>query len=262
MNILFLGDIVGRIGRRGVGLLLPQIKKEFNIDLVVANIENAASGFGITESVVKELFEYGIDVFTSGNHIWDKKEGIPLLDIYERILRPANYPLGVPGRGYLVLTHMDKKVGIINIQGRIFMEPIENPFYVVKNIVEEMKKDTKIIIVDVHAEATSEKIAMGYFLDGMVTAVVGTHTHVQTADERILPGGTGYITDLGMCGAYDSILGVEKEAVLKKFLLQIPQKFNVPEKGLFKMEGVIIEVEEESGKTKNIIRLQRRGEIK
>ncbi|ACI18720.1 TIGR00282 family metallophosphoesterase [Dictyoglomus thermophilum] len=262
MNILFLGDIVGRIGRRGVGLLLPQIKKEYKIDLVLANIENAASGFGITESVLKELMDYGIDAFTSGNHIWDKKEGIPLLDTYEKILRPANYPLGVPGRGYTVLTHLDKKVGIINIQGRVFMEPIENPFHVVKNIVEEMKKDTKIIIVDIHAEATSEKIAMGYFLDGMVTAVVGTHTHVQTADERILPGGTGYITDLGMCGALDSVLGVEKEAVLKKFLLQIPQKFNVPEKGLFKMEGVIIEVEEESGKTKNIIRLQRRGEIK
>lgn len=261
MNILFLGDIVGRIGRRGVGLLLPEIKKEFNIDLVVANIENAASGFGITEDVVKELLGYGIDIFTSGNHIWDKKEGISLLNTYENILRPANYPTDAPGRGYIIISNFGKKVGIINIQGRIFMEPIDNPFYVVKNIVEEIRKYTKIILVDIHAEATSEKIAMGYFLDGLVTAVVGTHTHVQTADERILPGGTGYITDLGMCGAYDSILGVDKEAVLKKFLLQIPQKFNVPEKGLFKMEGVIIEVEEESGKTKNIIRLQRRGEI-
>lgn len=261
MNILFLGDIVGKIGRRGVGLLLPDIKKEFSVDLVVANIENAASGFGITEDVVKELFGYGIDVFTSGNHIWDKKEGISLLNTYENILRPANYPSDAPGKGYIIFSNFNKKVGIINIQGRIFMEPIDNPFYVVKNVVEEIRKYTKIILVDIHAEATSEKIAMGYFLDGLVTAVVGTHTHVQTADERILPGGTGYITDLGMCGAYDSILGVEKEAVLKKFLLQIPQKFNVPEKGLFKMEGVIIEVEEESGKTKNIIRLQRRGEI-
>ncbi|MFN3699339.1 MAG: TIGR00282 family metallophosphoesterase [Dictyoglomus sp.] len=261
MNILFLGDIVGKIGRRGVGLLLPRIREEFNVDLVVANVENAASGFGITENVIKELRDYGIDVFTSGNHIWDKKEGIPLLEACENLLRPANYPLDVPGKGFIIFSHFDKKVGIINIQGRIFMEPIENPFYVVKNIVEEMRKYTKIILVDVHAEATSEKIAMGYFLDGLVTAVVGTHTHVQTADERILPGGTGYITDLGMCGAYDSILGVEKEAVLKKFLLQIPQKFTVPEKGLFKMEGVIIEVDEENGKTKNIIRLQRRGEI-
>jgi metallophosphoesterase (TIGR00282 family) len=261
MNILILGDIVGKIGRRGVGLLLPQIKKEYGIDFTIANIENAAAGFGITESVLKELMDYGIDAFTSGNHIWDKKEGISVLENYERVLRPANYPSGVPGRGYITVSYYSKKIGIINIQGRIFMEPIENPFTVVHNIVEEMKKDTKIIVVDIHAEATSEKIAMGYFLDGRVTAVVGTHTHVQTADEKILPGGTGYISDLGMCGAYDSILGVDKEAVLKKFLLQIPQKFDVPEKGLFKVEGVIIEVEEVSGKTKNIIRLQRRGEI-
>uniref|UniRef100_A0A7C3RS55 TIGR00282 family metallophosphoesterase n=1 Tax=Dictyoglomus thermophilum TaxID=14 RepID=A0A7C3RS55_DICTH len=261
MNILILGDIVGKIGRRGVGLLLPQIKKEYGIDFTIANIENAATGFGITESVLKELMDYGIDAFTSGNHIWDKKEGISVLENYERVLRPANYPSGVPGRGYITVSYYGKKIGIINIQGRIFMEPIENPFTVVHNIVEEMEKDTKIIVVDMHAEATSEKIAMGYFLDGRVTAVVGTHTHVQTADEKILPGGTGYISDLGMCGAYDSILGVDKEAVLKKFLLQIPQKFDVPEKGLFKVEGVIIEVEEVNGKTKNIIRLQRRGEI-
>ncbi|HOJ93226.1 MAG TPA: TIGR00282 family metallophosphoesterase [Dictyoglomaceae bacterium] len=261
MNILILGDIVGRIGRRGVGELLSKIKEEYNIDFVIANIENAASGFGITENVFNELIGYGIDAFTSGNHIWDKKEGLLVLDSYERITRPANYPKGVPGRGYIILSHFGKKIGIINIQGRVFMEPIESPFAVVENIVEEIEKETKIIIVDIHAEATSEKIAMGYFLDGKVTAVVGTHTHVQTADERILSNGTAYITDLGMCGSYDSVLGVNKETILRKFLLQIPQKFDIPEKGLFKMEGVIIEVDEETGRTKNIKRLQRRGEI-
>ncbi|MEN2984096.1 MAG: TIGR00282 family metallophosphoesterase [Dictyoglomaceae bacterium] len=261
MKVLFLGDIVGNIGRKGISLFLPEVKEEYNIDLVIGNVENAAAGFGITEKVVKEIIEAGVDVLTSGNHIWDKKEGIFLLDSCEKILRPANYPKGVPGKGYIILSHFGRKICIINLQGRVFMEAIDNPFTVVEEVVEKVKKETNIILVDMHAEATSEKMAMGYFLDGKVSAVVGTHTHVQTADERILEGGTGYITDVGMCGAENSILGVEKEAVLKKFLLQIPQRFEIPEKGLFKMEGVIIEIEESTGKTKKIERLQRRGRI-
>ncbi|MGB9857582.1 MAG: TIGR00282 family metallophosphoesterase [Dictyoglomaceae bacterium] len=261
MKILFLGDIVGGIGRKGVAMFLPKVKEEYNIDLVIGNVENAAGGFGITEKVVREIFNAGVDVLTSGNHIWDKKEGIPLLDSCERIIRPANYPKGVPGKGHIILSHFGKKICIINLQGRIFMEPVDNPFTVVEEVIEKVREETNIILVDMHAEATSEKIAMGYFLDGKVTAVIGTHTHVQTADEKILEGGTGYITDVGMCGAEDSILGVEKEAVLKKFLLQIPQRFEIPEKGLFKMEGVIIEVEENTGKTKKIERLQRRGRV-
>ncbi|PMQ01865.1 MAG: metallophosphoesterase [Dictyoglomus sp. NZ13-RE01] len=261
LRILFLGDIVGSIGRKGLSMFLPEVRREYNIDLVIANVENSAAGFGITEKVIKEIMEAGVDVMTSGNHIWDKKEGIPVLESCERIIRPANYPKGVPGRGYITLSHFGKKICIINLQGRIFMEPLDSPFKVAEEIIEKVADEAKIILVDMHAEATSEKIAMGYFLDGKVTAVVGTHTHVQTADEKILEGGTGYITDVGMCGAEDSILGVDKEAVLKKFLLQIPQRFEVPEKGLFKMEGVIIEVEESSGKTKKIQRLQRRGRV-
>lgn len=261
MKILFLGDIVGSIGRKGVSMFLPQIREEYDIDLVIGNVENAAAGFGITEKVIKEIIDGGVDVLTGGNHIWDKKEGMHILESYERILRPANYPKGVPGKGYIILSYFGKKICIINLQGRIFMEAIDNPFTVVEDIVEKVKKDTNIILVDMHAEATSEKMAMGYFLRGKVSAVIGTHTHVQTADERILEGGTGYITDAGMCGAEDSILGVEKEAVLKKFLLQIPQRFEIPEKGLFKMEGVIMEIEEFTGKTKKIERLQRRGRI-
>ncbi|MCX7845750.1 MAG: TIGR00282 family metallophosphoesterase [Dictyoglomaceae bacterium] len=261
MKILFLGDIVGSIGRKGVSMFLPEVREEYNIDLVIGNVENAAAGFGITEKVIKEIIDAGVDILTSGNHIWDKKEGISLLDSCERIIRPANYPKGVPGKGYIILSHFEEKICIINLQGRIFMEAIDNPFTVAEEIVEKVRKEANIILVDIHAEATSEKMAMGYYLDGKVSAVIGTHTHVQTADEKILEGGTGYITDVGMCGAENSILGVEKEAVLKKFLLQIPQRFEIPEKGLFKMEGVIIEVEELTGKTKKIERLQRRGRI-
>jgi metallophosphoesterase (TIGR00282 family) len=261
IRVLFLGDIVGSIGRKGVAMLLPDIRKEYNIDIVIGNVENAAGGFGVTEKVIWEIIDAGVDILTSGNHIWDKKEGINILDSCERIIRPANYPRGVPGKGYIILSHFDEKICIINLQGRVFMEPLDCPFKIVEEIIEKVKNETKIILVDMHAEATSEKIAMGYFLDGKVTAVIGTHTHVQTADERILDGGTGYITDAGMCGAENSILGVGKEAVLNKFLLHIPQRFEVPEKGLFKMEGVIIEIEKETGKTKKIERLQRRGKV-
>jgi metallophosphoesterase (TIGR00282 family) len=241
MRILFIGDIVGKPGRRAVHELLPRIIEERRIDFVIANCENAAAGFGVTAEIVQELYEAHVNVLTSGNHIWDKKEIMEFVDDDEALLRPANYPEGAPGRGSTVIhTQGGIPVGVLNLAGRIFMQPIDCPFRTAEREIEKLMKKTRVIVVDMHAEATSEKVAMGLYLDGKVTAVLGTHTHVQTADERILPRGAAYITDVGMTGPFDSVIGIKKESILQRFLLQIPNKFDVA-KGDVRLQGVTVE---------------------
>lgn len=255
MKILFIGDIVGKPGRRAVRELLPQLISRYGIDVIIANCENAAAGFGITREVVEELYNSRIDVLTSGNHIWDKKEIKDFVEEYETLIRPANYPEGVPGWGSVAIsTKPGTYVGVINVMGRIFMRPLDCPFRTAEREMERLRKKAKILIVDMHAEATSEKQALGWFLDGRVSAVVGTHTHVQTADERVLPGGTAYITDVGMTGPFDSVIGIRKEAIVERFLTQVPNKFDVA-KANVQLQGVIIEVDEDSGKSICIERL-------
>ncbi len=250
-----VGDIVGRPGRKILSHILPKLIKEKNLDLVIVNGENAAGGFGLTAETYLELQKAGTNVVTSGNHIWDKKDVAEILDSEPRLLRPANYPVGVPGRGSLVVDAKGVKVGVINLAGRIFMEAIDCPFRKAKEIVEEMRSKTKLIFVDMHAEATSEKEALGYYLDGLVTAVVGTHTHVQTADERILQGGTAYQTDLGMTGPRDSVLGVKKEIIIAKFLEATPKRFEIAS-GAVWFCGLLIEADNTTGKALAIERLR------
>ena len=222
--------------------LLPGIIERYRIDFVVANCENAAAGFGVTAEIVEELYASHIDVLTSGNHIWDKKEVMTFVEDYETLLRPANYPEGAPGRGSVVIPAPDgSPIGVINLAGRIFMNPLDCPFRTAEREIEKMGKKARTIIVDMHAEATSEKIAMGWYLDGRVSAVLGTHTHVQTADERILPEGTAYITDVGMTGPFDSVIGIRKESILQRFLLQIPNKFDIA-KGDVRLQGVMVDI--------------------
>jgi 2',3'-cyclic-nucleotide 2'-phosphodiesterase len=242
MKILFIGDIVGKPGRRAVRELLPGIIEDRRIDFVIANCENAAAGFGVTAEIVEELYGAHIDVLTSGNHIWDKKEVIEFVDDYETLLRPANYPEGAPGRGSVVVPAPGGvPVGVLNLAGRVFMQPLDCPFRTADREIEKLKKRARVIIVDMHAEATSEKIAMGFYLDGRVTAVLGTHTHVQTADERVLPGGTAYITDVGMTGPFDSVIGIRKDSIMQRFLIQIPNKFDIA-KGDVRLQGVTVEI--------------------
>ncbi len=255
MNILFIGDIVGKPGRRAVKALLPNLINKLKLDIVIANCENAAGGFGITEKTAAELFSAGIHLMTSGNHIWDKKEALQLLPKEDRILRPLNYPPGVPGRGSIVINASNSvNVGIINLSGRVFMGLMDCPFRTVEREIEQIKEKTEIIIVDFHAEATSEKLAMAYFLDGRVTALLGTHTHVQTADEQIMPGGTAYITDVGMTGPQISVIGVDRQIVIEKFITQLPRKFETA-KGGWMLSAVLIEVDEKTGKAISIKRL-------
>lgn len=256
MKILFIGDIVGAVGRAAVKALLPALRDRYKIDFVVANGENAAGGFGITEKVASEIFGFGVHIMTSGNHIWDKKESIPYIAKENRIIRPVNYPPGVPGYGSVVITlPSGTKIGVVNLSGRVFMSSIDCPFRVGKDEIERVQKETKCIIVDFHAEATSEKIAFGYFIDGKVSAVIGTHTHVQTADEKILPGGTAYITDIGMTGPADSVIGIEKEQIIERFLLQMPRKFETARGGGI-LSAAVIEIDDRSGKSTAIQRLQ------
>jgi hypothetical protein len=255
MNILFIGDIVGSIGRQAVKKLLPNLVDRYKIDIVIANGENAAAGFGITEKTASEIFSCGISIITTGNHVWDKKEAIPYIAKEHRILRPLNYPPGVPGAGSIVLSTPKGKIGVLNMAGRVFMPPFDCPFRTGKEEVERIREQTPVIIVDLHAEATSEKTAFGYYLDGMVSAVIGTHTHVQTADEKILPGGTAYITDAGMTGPQVSVIGIDKDQIVDRFLTQMPRKYDVAEgKGI--LAGVVVEIEPESGKATAIQRIQ------
>ena len=213
-GVLFIGDVIGRPGRRALVKHLPVLKEKLSPDVIIVNAENAAGGIGITDKVSQELLNHA-DVLTSGNHIWDKKEALPLLESEPRLLRPANYPPVNPGKGTFILDKGKHKVGILNLQGRVFMEPIDCPFRVADREIESMRSTTPIIIVDFHAEATSEKQAMGWYLDGRVSAMIGTHTHVPTADEKILPRGTAYVTDVGMIGGYESVIGIKKEQAIK-----------------------------------------------
>jgi len=254
MKVFFIGDIVGKPGRRAVRELLPGIIEERRIDFVIANCENAASGFGVTAEIIEELYGAHIDVLTSGNHIWDKKEVMECIDDYETLLRPANYPEGTPGRGSVVVTLPGGvSVGVLNLAGRVFMQPLDCPFRTADREIEKLRKKSRVILVDMHAEATSEKIAMGWYLDGRVAAVLGTHTHVQTADERILPEGAACITDVGMTGSFDSVIGIRKEGILQKFLLQIPNKFDVAKKDI-RLQGVVVEIAQ-SGRAVGVERL-------
>ncbi len=254
MKVLFIGDIVGKTGRLAVKNLLPLVVDKYKVDFVIANGENAAGGFGITEKVAKELFDYGIHILTSGNHIWDKKESIPYIGKEDRLIRPLNYPPGVPGFGSTTYTVRDKKIGIINLSGRVFMSTIDCPFRIGIAEIEKLRKETNIIIVDFHAEATSEKMAFGLFVDGMVSAVIGTHTHVQTADEKILPGGTAYITDVGMTGPANSVIGIDKVQIIERFIYQIPKKFETAS-GSGILSAVVIEIDDNSGRAAAIQRL-------
>ncbi len=255
VNFLFIGDIVGKAGRQIVKSLLPKLVDQYKVELVIANGENAAGGFGITERIAEELFSYGIDVITTGNHIWDKKEAIPYIAKESRILRPINYPEGVPGTGsVLIRTRKDNLVGIINVSGRIFMNVLDCPFRITKKEVERLKKETNIILIDFHAEATSEKIAFAFYFDGQVSAIIGTHTHVQTADEKILPKGTAYITDVGMTGPEHSVIGFKKDEVIEKFITQMPQKFDVPSSPAI-LSAVYMEVDVANGLARKIDRI-------
>jgi len=253
ISVLFLGDIIGRPGRRALKRYLPSFIKKYSPTLLVANAENAAGGIGITEEVGRELLNQ-VHVLTSGNHIWDKREGLAYVEKEKRLLRPANYPPDNPGRGsYLFETDRGVKIGILNLQGRVFMEPIDCPFRIADEELEKLSSVTPAIVVDFHAEATSEKQALGWYLDGRTSVVIGTHTHVPTADDRILPQGTAYITDVGMVGGYNSVIGIRKDQALKRFLTSRPQRFEPGKDGLV-LSAVLVEIERESGKALKIQR--------
>src|SRR5580765_264548 len=255
MRLLFIGDIVGRPGRQLVKVGLAALVSRHEIDIVIANAENAAAGFGITREIGEELLDAGVDVMTSGNHIWDKKEARDYIGIEPRLLRPANYPAGVPGNGtYLARTRDGRSIGVVNLMGRVFMLNIDDPFATALREIDVLRQRARIVFVDFHAEATSEKSAMGWHLDGKVTAVVGTHTHVQTADERILPKGTAFLTDVGMTGPHDSIIGVAVEAALGRFLTGMPARFETAE-GNPRLNAVIVEADEETGRALEIERI-------
>ena len=260
IRILFIGDIVGHPGRRIVKETLAGLVAEHAVDLVLANGENAAAGVGITPALVEELLGAGIAVLTSGNHIFDKKEIIPYLAEHPdgRLLRPANYPPAAPGRGfYTGKTGLGVDYAVLNLQGRVFMPTLDCPFRAVETLLASIPPQVKVRILDLHGEATSEKIAMGWYLDGRVTAIVGTHTHVPTADETVLPGGTAYITDVGMTGPYDSVIGMDKEAVLRKFLTQMPARYEVGKNDV-RLAAVLIEVDSETGRALSIRRVGRK----
>ncbi len=255
MRILFIGDIVGRPGRELLRKGLRRLIDHFGVEFVIANVENAAAGFGVTKDIGDSIVELGVDVMTSGNHIWDKKEVLDYIPGEPRLLRPANYPAGVPGRGSYVARSGDgRAVGVINVMGRVFMPSLDDPFQVVLREIEQLRSKTRLIVVDFHAEATSEKIAMGWHLDGKVTLVVGTHTHVQTADERILPNGTAYLTDAGMTGPHDSIIGMEREPSLARFLNGMPSRFE-PATGNPRLNGVIVDADDKTGRAVAIRRV-------
>jgi 2',3'-cyclic-nucleotide 2'-phosphodiesterase len=255
MKLLFVGDIVGKPGRRALRNLLPRLVDRHGADYVVVNVENAAGGFGVTPEVLREIDGLPIDVFTSGNHVWDKKEGIEILDRVPNLLRPANYPEGNPGRGLHVgETAGGIPVATVNLEGMVFMANLESPFRTADRLLQQLDPAVRVVFVDFHAEATSEKQALGFYLDGRVSAIVGTHTHVPTADERILPRGTAFLTDAGMTGPYESIIGMRADKVLKRFLLQTPSAFEVAKRDV-RLAGVVIDVDEVTGKARGIERL-------
>lgn len=255
MKLLFIGDIVGQPGRRAVTELIPRLKERHGIDCIVANGENSAGGSGITAATAKEIFDAGVHVITTGDHLWDQKEVVGLLETDSRVLRPINYPAGVVGQGSGVFEIPGlPPIGVLNVQGRTFMPPLENPFTITKAEVERLRQKTKIIFVDVHAEATSEKIALARMLDGQVSAVVGTHTHVQTADEQIFPGGTAFLCDAGFTGPQESVLGREIDPIIKRFLTNTPQRFGVASEKIV-LKGALIEIDIATGKALSIQRI-------
>ncbi len=256
MRILFVGDVHGRPGRRLVARRVPTLRRELGVDFVVANAENSAGGVGLTPQTASELFEAGVDVLTGGNHTWAKQEAYGLLDSDPRVVRPANYPPGAPGQGSTVVRRGHLSLAVLNLQGRVFMDPLDDPFRIARVEAQRLRQLTPFVLVDFHAEATSEKVAMGYYLDGLVTVVVGTHTHVQTADERILPGGTAYITDVGMTGPRDGVIGVDREAILQRFLTQLPVRFEVA-RGPGQLSAVLVEANAQGQAT----RIQRIYEV-
>ena len=255
MKLLFIGDIVGKPGRKAVRYFLPRLRETLGLDFIVANGENSAGGSGITPATASEIFEAGVDVITCGDHLWDQREAVSLLNNEPRFVRPENYPEGTPGQGFCVQQIGDlPPIGVLNLQGQTFMKPIENPFYAADAAVDELREQTPIILVDMHAETTSEKIAMGRFLDGRVSAVIGTHTHVQTADEHIFPGSTAFLCDAGCTGPQESILGREIEPIIQRFLTYQPQRFAVASKQVT-LNGAVIDIDELSGKATSIERV-------
>jgi len=255
MRLLFIADIVGQPGRRAIRELLPALRRTLGVHMVVANGENSAGGSGITAKTAEDIFLGGVDVITTGDHVWDQKETGDFLDREWRCLRPLNYPAGVPGRGSTLFQPPGMPtLAVLNLQGRTFMAPLENPFQVALVEVERLRKLTKIVFVDFHAEATSEKIALARMLDGLVTAVVGTHTHVQTADEIIFPGGTAFLSDGGFTGPHDSVIGRESDPVIRRFLTGLPQRFEVAS-GRVLLQGALIDIDEATGKATAIRRV-------
>ena len=255
MNILFVGDVVGKPGRQILRRALPLLAARHGIDLVIANVENAAGGKGVTREVAEAIRAAGVDVMTTGNHVWDKKEAIDYIGLEPRLLRPANFPQGAPGAGCCVVrSARHDPVAVINVMGRIFMNPLDNPFHVVRAELEAVRREARVVVVDFHAEATSEKLAMGWHLDGAVTAVLGTHTHVQTADERVLPQGTAYITDVGMTGPHDSIIGVRTRNALQRFLDGMPARFETAT-GNPRLNAVVVAVDAATGGARDIRRV-------
>jgi 2',3'-cyclic-nucleotide 2'-phosphodiesterase len=255
MKIMMIGDVYGEPGRATLAKLLPRLRDQHQIDFTVVNVENAAGGFGVTQQIAEGVLDLGVDVMTTGNHVWDKKETASYIGKENRLLRPANYPDGTPGVGYITVKAGPHRVTVINAMGRVFMTPIDCPFRKIESILEIAGSETPIRLVDFHAEATSESVAMGWWLDGKVSAVVGTHRHVQTADERVLPGGTAYITDLGMTGPTDGVIGVDREQILQRFLYQMPTRFETA-KGATALHGVVITVAPDTGRASAIERLR------
>ena len=255
VKILFIGDVVGSPGRRALRELLPGLREREALDLVIANGENSAGGAGITPDMAQEIYRAGVDIITTGDHLWDQRSVSELLENEPRFVRPLNYPPGTPGQGVAYWTHTNGiSVAIVNLQGRTFMADLENPFLAIDKILPELREKTPVIFIDMHAEATSEKIAMARFLDGRVTALVGTHTHVQTADEEVFPGGTGFLCDAGFTGAQESILGREIDPIIRRFLTAQPQRFGVAKKRIF-LKGALLDVDEVLGKCRSVTRV-------
>ena len=259
MRLLFLGDVVGRPGRRALAALVPRLAAQEHIEFVIANCENASGGKGVDPRSADELHETGVDVLTSGNHVWQNREIVPYMRESGRLLRPLNFPPGVPGVGWTVqkARRSEARVAVLNLIGRVFMAPVDCPFRAADEALADIRREASIVFVDMHAEATSEKVAMGRFLDGRVSAVVGSHTHIQTADETVLPGGSAYLTDAGMCGPEDSVLGVRTDRVVERFLTQMPTRFEVAA-GAVLVQGAVIDIDGETGRARSIRRVRER----
>ena len=256
MRVLFIGDIVGKPGREAIKIFLSSLQEEYRIDVTIANAENAAGGNGLTKEIAMELYDAGIQFLTMGNHVWDQRAIMNYIEHEPRLVRPANYPMGAPGKGYGFVRAAGRKIGILNLAGRTFLPPLDDPFSGAIKWINQITQETPIIVVDFHAEATSEKVALGWFLDGRVSAVLGTHTHVQTADARLLQNGTAYITDVGMTGPRDSVLGIKKEIIINRFLTQLPVKFELAN-GPVQLNAVVLDIDNDTGKTQHIEAIQR-----